>query len=122
MWMVAVLLLQAGPAPCAPTPRPSGPPALVVQAVDPGWLPLPGMEVSVALKEGKGTKNVAQTNRDGYAEFWLAREAEYGVEVRAQGFKSKRLKSLRIGKASDPSPTAYVQFQLELAGPFVTIE
>ena len=33
-----------------------------------------------------------------------------------------RLKAIRIGKASDPSPTAYVQFHLDVAGPFVTIE
>lgn len=122
MWMLAALLLQAGPSPCAPSPHPVEPPSLVVQAVDPLWLPLPGMEVTISPHEGRSASKAARTDRNGYAEFWLAREAEYSVEVKSPGFKTKWMKSLRITGRSEASPTAYVQFQLELAGPFVTIE
>ena len=120
--MIVALLLQASPTPCTPTPRPTEPPSLIVQTVDPLWLPLPGMEVTITPRGGRGAKSAANTGKDGYAEFWLAREAEYSVEVKSPGFKRKHLRSLQITKSSEASPTAFVQFKLELSGPFVTVE
>jgi hypothetical protein len=95
---------------------------LVVQAVDPGWLPLPGVEVRIAPRGGKNVESVAHTSMDGYATFWLDSDVEYTIEVGSVGFKTKRMKSIRFPKVSEPSPTAYIQFQLELSGPFVTVE
>jgi hypothetical protein len=121
-WIVALLLTQPQPAPCAPPPRPDAPPALVVQVVDPLWLPIPGAQVTVVAEEHGSGRMTSTTGREGYAEFWAPREAEYAVEARLVGFKPKRVKGIRIGKQSDASPTAYVQIQLALAGPFVTVE
>ena len=120
-WIALLLLIQAQPAECAPPVRPDAPPALVVQIVDPLWLPIPGAEVTVVGKSGAG-QMASKTGREGYAEFWLPREADYAIEAALVGFKAKRVNGIRIAKQSDSSPTAYVQIQLVPAGPFVTVE
>ncbi len=100
----------------APT---GGPPALIVQVVDPLWLPMPGIPVAVIPAASGAEQRVGRTGQKGFTEFWLPRGAEYSVEVHSRGFKKKRIEHVRIGK-STVSPTAYVQVQLEprdLGGP-----
>lgn len=93
--------------------RPEGPPALVVQVVDPLWLPIPGIHVSVTQAAPGTESRAARTGRLGFSEFWLPHGAEYSIEVHHPSFKRKRIEHVRIGK-SELSPTAYVQLQLEL--------
>jgi hypothetical protein len=121
MWLLLLLLLQTNAAPCPPSAVPTGTPSLVVQVVDPLWLPIPGAQVTVKPLSGKGRQESGRTDSDGYAKFWLEREAEYSVDVAATGFKNKRLKRLHIGKVSGSHDTAYVQLKLDLKGPSVTI-
>ncbi len=96
--------------------RPEGPPALVVQVVDPLWLPMPGIHVTVTQAAPGTESRVARTGRQGFAEFWLPRGAEYSIEVHHPSFRKKRIEHVRIGK-SEVSPTAYVQLQFELREP-----
>ncbi len=128
MWMILFLLiLQAGggpctPAPCpaeAPAPTPNGPPWLIVQAVDPAWSPVSNGEVTVKPQDGKGSALSSRTDSDGYAKYWLPREGEYSIEVKAPGFKKKRIDHVRV-----TASTAYVQMQLKIhipAGQTVTV-
>ena len=121
MALLALLLLsQAAASPCIASPAPVEPPSLIVQAVDSNWLPLPGMQVTII--PSRGTKCIAQTKRDGFAELWLPRNAEYSIEVESPGFKRKRVKSVKIGPVLEYTSTAYVQVQLEVASPKMTIE
>jgi hypothetical protein len=99
-WIALLLLIQTQPAECAPPARPDAPPALVVQVVDPLWLPIPGADVTVVGKSGAG-QMVSKTGREGYAEFWLPREADYAVEAALVGFKAKHVKGVHIAKQSD---------------------
>ena len=63
MWLLAVLLQATNP--CSPAPTPSTPPTLVVQAVDPLWLPLPGAEVRVIASRGKAAVVTEHTRSAG---------------------------------------------------------
>ncbi len=120
-WLILPLLLQTSPAPCSPSPRPVGPPSLVVEVVDRGGLPVPGVDVTVVARGGKGEKQMARTDKSGLAEFWLAAGVEYTVEAWSPGFRRRRVKAVRVPK--DPGSTGIrVQLRLQLAGPFVTVE
>jgi hypothetical protein len=119
MWLLLLFLLQGGSAPCQPVQQqPSGPPSLVVQAVDPLWVPLAGAEVTVKPARAKGEGETRNTNSEGYARFWLQPDADYTIEVRAAVFKKKRLKAFHVFR---PPGTAYVQFRLEPSGPTTTV-
>jgi hypothetical protein len=121
MWLLLGLLLQtAAPATQAPSPPPD-PPALVVQAVDPMWLPIPGIRVLVRSRDG-GVDRWVQTNRLGFAEFSVPRDAEYEIEASHPGFKTAHLKRVRIGRLVQGTPTAYVQLRLERSGSLFTVE
>ncbi len=109
---LAILLLALGQSPAA---RGEDPPTLVVQVVDPIWLPLPGIAVNVTLEGPNTERKVARTGVRGFAEFRLERGREYTVEVHHPGFKRKRAEHVRIPKA-DVAPTAYVQLHFELKG------
>jgi hypothetical protein len=111
-----VLMLSLGQAGAAPAQtRAEGPPALVVQVVDPLWLPLPGVRVVVVPALAGSEQQIGRTSTKGYAEFWLSRGAEYAIDVHSRGFAKRRVEHVRIGK-SQVSPTAYVQVQLEPRG------
>jgi len=56
-----------------------------------------------------------RTGPEGYARFWVTAEAEYDIEARLPGFKTKRVKGVGLGKPSESSPTANVQIRLPLA-------
>lgn len=81
MWLIALLLLMSpqvsdsGPCGRASTSAsaPIQPPFLIVQVVDPSWLPLPGAAVTVTVKPvtGKKESKVAYTMDDGDAKFWI---------------------------------------------------
>ena len=119
MWMLVAFLLQVTASPCASAPPVrTDPPTVVVQTVDPGWLPLPGVEVT--LKPKKGKPEVARASNDGQARFWVPRDTDYSIEVKATGFKTVRIKTAHFVNSS-LFPTAYVQVQLHIAGPMVTV-
>jgi len=121
MWILFLLLLQVGSIPCSPPEIPKTPPSLVVQIVDPAWLPIPGVEVTVQPVESAGAPQLGRTDPEGYARFWLPASAAYSVQARpSYGFKRSRTK-MWLGKWSPPSPTAYLQLRLKLSGPGVTV-
>lgn len=131
MWIIALLLLMSpqvvsnsGPANRASVPESAEPPSLIVQVVDPGWLPLGGAEVTVSIRPvaGKRESRVAHTMDDGDAKFWIPgdpRDADYTIEANYGGFKTKRLKGVHLGGLSSSRPTAYVQIQLPPGPPII---
>ena len=117
MWFVMLLFFVSHQA----LPTVTEPPSLIVQVVDPNWLPIPGAEVTVKPLSGKAESKVGHTNNDGSAEFWVQGDADYAIEAKRGGFKTKQLKHLHLTKSSAPFPTAYIQFQLKLSGPSITV-
>ena len=109
--MILALLLQAAPAPCTPNPTPPSPPALVVQVVDPSWLPIPGADVRVTRHNDSRPGKVLSASSEGYARAWSL-EGEYDIEAQLPGFKRGRIKGVRLG-TSTLSPTKYVQIRLQ---------
>jgi hypothetical protein len=116
--LIAFLLLTL---PQAAVPDVTSPPSLVVQVVDPTWDPLPGIEVTVKPISGKVKSSVGHTDKDGYAKFCIEGDQDYEIDAKWPGFKTKRLKRMHLFKPTATSPTAYIQLQLKLAGPFITI-
>jgi hypothetical protein len=123
MWLIALLLLlspqvvsDSNPCGCASTPAsaPIQPPILIVQVVDPSWLPVPGAAVTVTVKlvTGKKESTVAYTMDDGDAKFSIPGDADYTIEANYGGFKTKRLKGVHLGTHSSSRPTAYIQVHL----------
>ncbi len=120
MWLVLGLLLQTASGAAQAPPPPPEPPALIVQAVDPMWLPIPGIRVLVSSREG--VDRFVQTDKQGFAAFALPRDAEYAVEASGPGFKAAHLKRVRLGRLVRGQPTAYVQLRLERSGSLFTAE
>jgi len=116
--LIALLLLAL---PQAAVPKTTSPPSLVVQLVDPVWLAIPNAEVTVRTSSGKNESTVVRTDEHGYAKFWLAGDQDYTIDAKEPGFKTKRLKRMHLFTPTATSPTAYVQLQLKLAGPFITV-
>jgi hypothetical protein len=131
MWLIALLLLlspqvvsDSNPCGHASTAKPAQPPFLIVQVVDPNWLPLPGASVTVTVKpvSGKQESKLAYTADDGYAKFWIRGDGNYTIDANYGGFKTKRLKNVNLGDNSSVSPTAYVQLRLTTGvGPPITV-
>lgn len=121
MWMLLFLFLQANPNPCQASPAVPQSPSLVVQVVDPTWLPVPGAEVTVKPLHGdaQSKSNRTETDKDGYAKFLVPGDADYSIEVKSYGFKRERMKNMHLFKPS--SSPAYVQLRLRLSGPFITV-
>jgi hypothetical protein len=117
MWFVVLLFFASHQA----LPTVTEPPSLIVQVVDPNWLPVPGAEVMVKPLSGKAESKVGHTNKDGNAEFWVQGDADYAIEAKRQGFKTKLLKHVHLTKPSTTFPTAYMQFQLTPSGPSITV-
>ena len=117
MWLVMLLFFASHQA----LPTVTGPPSLIVQVVDPNWIPVPGAEVMVKPLSVKAESNVRHTDKDGNAAFWVQGDADYAIEAKLQGFKIKRLRHVHLTRPSAPFPTAYMQFQLKLSGPSVTV-
>ena len=100
-----------------PVPE-EGPPTLIVQVVDPVWIPLPDSEVTVRPANGKGSPKSGHADDNGYAKFWVETGIEYTIEAKTHGFNKKTLKHVFIAKPKPSSPTAHVQIRLQPAGPF----
>lgn len=127
MWILLFFLLaiQANPNPCQASPAQTQSPSLIVQVVDPGWLPIPGAKVTVKLLNGKGQSksSTAYTDKDGYANFDVRGDADYAIEAEHYGFKRERLSDMHLGETIiGPLTPAYVQLKLRLSGPFVTVD
>src|ERR1700720_2611378 len=80
MWMFLFLFfMQANPNPCQSSPVLTQSPSLIVQVVDPMWLPVPGAEVTVKPLRGDTQlkSNRTETDKDGYARFFVPSDADY---------------------------------------------
>jgi Carboxypeptidase regulatory-like domain len=117
-----LLLLQSSSTPLTPATSPSGPPAIVVQAVDQDYLPIPGATVTVSAVANKSHSVSARTGDNGSAEFFVPAEADYLVEIKMQNFKVARLKHLHISKPSTAQHTAYVQLVMKFSDITVTVD
>ena len=71
-------LLQAGPNSCQDSPAQTQSPSLIVQVVDPGWLPIPGAEVMLKhlRSDAKTKSDRKETDKDGYAKFFAPGDAD----------------------------------------------
>ena len=103
-------------------------PRLRVQLVEPGWLPIPTFNVQItpvssfaASARTTGASLTALTDRSGYASFQSLDQAYYRIQASEQGGFASSRRCVRLGPKSDGLPTAYVQLQLKLAGPFTTV-
>jgi hypothetical protein len=99
---------------------------VIVQAVDPVWLPLPGAEVQLRERGGTRTAYKATTNADGFASFRFDppdAEQSYDISVTMAGFKEGELKNVRFGSCSgDCRSSRYVQLRLAVGGLGPTIK
>jgi hypothetical protein len=116
---VLLLFLGLGTAeqPISGAAQDEGPPTLIVEVVDPVWIPLPDSEVTVKPTHGGSSKS-AHADENGNAKFWLETGVAYTIEVKSQGFNKKAVKHVFIAKTKPASPTARVQVRLEPSGPF----
>jgi hypothetical protein len=123
MWIFLLLLfLQSNAAPCSSaTPPPAGAPSLIVQAVDPDYIPIPGAHVMVKPLNSNAQTILSSTDGDGYARIFAPEDTEYSVEINLVGFKNDRVKSLHLGNRTHAPHTAYIQFVMKLSGSGVAI-
>jgi hypothetical protein len=124
MWIfLFFLLFQSNAAPCPSTASsPTGTPSLVVQAVDPEYLPIIGAHVTIKALNGNTEAISVSTDGDGYAKIFASEDSEeYSVEISRVGFKNLRAKSVHIGARGHTPHTAYVQFVMKLSGPKVAV-
>ena len=118
MWMLLFLFfVQANPNPCQGSPALTQSPSLIVQVVDPMWLPVPGAEVKVKPLHGDAQSKSSrrETDQDGYAKFVVPGDADYSIEVKSYAFKRERMEDMHLLKTA-VSP-AYVQLRLRLSDP-----
>lgn len=124
MWLLLFLVFtQANPNPCQVALTQTQAPSLIVQVVDPNWIPIPGAKVTAKPLEGNGKlkSNPEDTDKDGYAKFLVTGNTDYAIEVQTYGFKRGRISPVHLFKASGSSSPAYVQLRLELSGPGTTV-
>ena len=89
-----------------------GPPILIVQVVDPVYIPLPESEVIVKPASGKGSSKSEHVDQNGYAKFWVEPGKQYVIEAKSPNFNKKSLKVF-IGQPKPVTPTAHVQIMLK---------
>jgi len=89
-----------------------GPPTLIVQVVDPVYIPLPDSDVTVKPASGQGSSKSEHVDQNGYAKFWVAPGTQYVIEAKSSGFKKKSLK-VSIAQPKPATPTAHVQIMLK---------
>lgn len=117
--LTLILLLLSFANPAQPTSaNDDGPPTLIVQVVDPVWIPLPEADVTVKPSSGKGDSKSAHTDANGYAKFWVETGVAYTIEAKTVNFNKKTLRHVFIAKPKPASPTAHVQIKLQPSGPF----
>lgn len=122
MWLFLFLFfVQASPAnpsrTQAASPTQTQLPSLIVQVVDPNWMPIPSAKVTVAPLGGNSQQKPshAETDKDGYANFSVPRDADYAIEAESHGFRRGRVSPVHLFDMSGPSSAAYVQLRLRLA-------
>ena len=115
----AIIITAVLQIPCTPTPIPAVTPALTVEVVDEGWVPLPGITVLVTAKEGTRKSWHEQTDSDGRAHFSVPPNAEYDIEASAVAFKKERRKAVKI--SGGPDVGARVQIRVLISGPRFTV-
>jgi hypothetical protein len=98
-------------APAQPTTQ-DGPPALIVQVVDPAYIPLPESEVSVRQVSEEKSAKPEHVDQNGFVKFWLERGKQYLIEAKSPHFKTKSL-TVTIGQPKPANPTAHVQIMLK---------
>ena len=113
--MLTILLFVLGlghAASLAHSPTDESPPTLIVQVVDPVYIPLPESEVTVKPASGKGSSKSEHVDENGHAKFWVEPGKQYVIEAKSPGFKRKSLK-VSIGQPKPATPTAHVQIMLK---------
>jgi flavin-dependent dehydrogenase len=96
-------------------PTPIADPDLVVQVVDQGWLPLPGVDVAIE-REDSGGQLQGQTDIGGEARFRLRRGSgvKYRITIDAPGFRKVVKRHVWFG-TQEPTPiSARMQLMLEV--------
>jgi hypothetical protein len=101
---------------------------LVVQLVEPGWLPVPNIAVRLvpvsscnAGARGTSAAVTKDTDRSGNATFAVPGRTQYRVEVMKQGGFAAKRTCIRLFEFVPSLSTAYVQLRLSPAGPPVVI-
>jgi len=113
--MLTILLFVLGLSHIATRAHPATdetPPTLIVQVVDPVYIPLPEGEVTVKPASGKGSSKPEHVDQNGYAKFWVEPGKQYVIEAKAPTFKKKSLK-VSIGQPKPATRTAHVQIMLK---------
>jgi hypothetical protein len=113
--MLTILLFVLGLGHCTTPAYPTtneGPPTLIVQVVDPAYIPLPESEVTVKPVSGEGSSRSEHVDKNGYANFWLEPGKQYLIEAQSLNFKKKSLK-VPIRQPKPANPTAHVQIMLK---------
>jgi hypothetical protein len=89
---------------------------LVVDVVDEGWLPVPGINVVVQKERPRSRALAGTTNRCGEVAFVLERSADLTYKLRAQGagFRPAVREHLRLGTQAPTPVAARVQLQLNV--------
>jgi len=99
-------------------------PRVIVQAVDPLWLPIPGATVS--LRDARSTVvSSATTDIEGFGRLPLPATLREGLDVAAAmpGFKTRVVKNVRFGTCVGTcSSSHWIQLQLEVDGPTIVVE
>lgn len=106
----------------------SGSPTLVVQVVEPGWTPLPGVAVTVRQVSSCGTSGrgvgdalVKRTDEQGHSSFEVADDRRYRIETKGEGGFLPASICVRLFKLGPKTPTAYVQLRVRLEKTSVTV-
>jgi hypothetical protein len=106
--------------------QPPAPPFVIVQAVDPVWMPVPGAVVQLRERRGTRTARTATTNEEGFASFRFDppdSQQSFDITVTMAGFKEAEVKDIRFGSCSGTCPLSrYVQARLALRGIGITIQ
>jgi hypothetical protein len=96
--------------------QPSSPPAeslLIVQVVNPRWLPL--KDVVVTVKRSNGEQQMAKTDDTGYAKFEILHDDDYEIAAEKRGFKLTVLQTRLLAYRLDLGPRIDQYVQLSLA-------
>jgi hypothetical protein len=94
----------------------------VVEVTDSSRLPIPGAVVTAKAGDGKEGKKRLTIGVDGLAQFCLAGGASYDVRVAVTGFKKRRVRSAPVPASVYVAPAVRIALELEVAGPFETVE
>ena len=116
--VLAVLAQVGGPATEVPDVRAKV--TLVVQAVDPLWLPIPGAVVTARARSSGNLVQRGTSDALGFAALEIPHSGTYTVEITHPGFKKGSAKGVPVDAMG--TSISHVQVRLKLSGPFVTTE